>query len=113
MNFVGDVEAATGASTSTSPTSCWRRTSNDLTGQVVAKVVSLATELEDSLVKLLVRAAPPEQAQKVEAAVLNGPVGEPGRPHGCGQGPGGSRRPAGQPRFLSGNCVTSHREGPR
>jgi chemotaxis protein CheZ len=39
--------------------------------------VSLATELEDSLVKLLVQAAPPEQAQKVEAAVLHGPVVNP------------------------------------
>jgi chemotaxis protein CheZ len=47
---------------------------HDLTGQVVAKVVSLASELEDSLVKLLVQAAPPEQAQKVESAVLAGPV---------------------------------------
>ena len=39
---------------------------HDLTGQVVAKVVALAADLEDSLVKLLVQAAPPEQAQKVE-----------------------------------------------
>jgi chemotaxis protein CheZ len=50
---------------------------HDLTGQVVAKVVSLATDLEDSLVKLLVQAAPPEQAQKVESAILNGPVVNP------------------------------------
>ena len=50
---------------------------HDLTGQVVAKVVSLASELEDSLVKLLVQAAPPEQAQKVESAILNGPVVNP------------------------------------
>jgi len=50
---------------------------HDLTGQVVAKVVSLAAELEDSLVKLLVQAAPPEQAQKVESSILNGPVVNP------------------------------------
>ena len=37
-------------------------------------MVSLAADLEDSLVKLLVQAAPPEQAQKVEASLLNGPV---------------------------------------
>jgi chemotaxis protein CheZ len=42
----------------------------------VAKVVQLANELEDSLVKLLVQAAPPEQAQKVEQS-LNGPVVNP------------------------------------
>jgi len=50
---------------------------HDLTGQVVAKVVALAADLEDSLVKLLVQAAPPEQAQKVESAILNGPVVNP------------------------------------
>src|SRR5690606_11072667 len=42
---------------------------HDLTGQVVAKVVNLANDLETQLVKLLVQAAPPEQAQKVEAAL--------------------------------------------
>ncbi len=50
---------------------------HDLTGQVVAKVVSLAANLEDSLVKLLVQAAPPEEARKVDTAVLNGPVINP------------------------------------
>jgi chemotaxis protein CheZ len=50
---------------------------HDLTGQVVATVVSLASDLEDSLVKLLVQAAPPEQAYKVEASLLNGPVVTP------------------------------------
>lgn len=38
----------------------------DLTGQVVDKVVRLATELEHSLLTLRVRVAPPEQARKVE-----------------------------------------------
>jgi chemotaxis protein CheZ len=47
---------------------------HDLTSQVVAKVVALASQLEESLVKLLLQAAPPEQAQKVEAIVLAGPV---------------------------------------
>jgi len=56
---------------------------HDLTGQVVAKVVKLANDLEGQLVKLLVQAAPPEQAHKVEAALthnqeeLNGPVVNP------------------------------------
>jgi chemotaxis protein CheZ len=50
---------------------------HDLTGQVVAKVVTLATELEDSLVTLLVQVAPPEQRDKVDATVLNGPVVNP------------------------------------
>ena len=54
---------------------------HDLTSQVVAKVVTLASKLEDSLIKLLLQAAPPEQAQRIEqvhkadtASVLAGPV---------------------------------------
>ena len=47
---------------------------HDLTGQVVAKVVTLAHDLEDSLVKLLVSVAPPDQREKVDPSVLNGPV---------------------------------------
>ena len=77
MNFVGDVEAATARIDQHLTDIMLAQDFHDLTGQVVAKVVSLATELEDSLVKLLVQAAPPEQAQKVEAAVLNGPVVNP------------------------------------
>ncbi len=77
MNFVGDVEAATARIDAHLTDIMMAQDFHDLTGQVVAKVVTLATELEDSLVKLLVQAAPPEQAQKVEAAVLQGPVVNP------------------------------------
>ena len=77
MNFVGDVEAATARIDAHLTEIMLAQDFHDLTGQVVAKVVTLATELEDSLVKLLVQAAPPEQAQKVEAAVLQGPVVNP------------------------------------
>jgi chemotaxis protein CheZ len=77
MNFVGDVEAATARIDQHLTDIMLAQDFHDLTGQVVAKVVSLATELEDSLVKLLVQAAPPEQAQKVESAILNGPVVNP------------------------------------
>ena len=77
MNFVGDVEAATARIDAHLTDIMMAQDFHDLTGQVVAKVVSLATELEDSLVKLLVQAAPPEQAQKVESSVLNGPVVNP------------------------------------
>ena len=48
---------------------------HDLTGQVVSKVVTLAADLEDSLVKLLVRVAPSE-ARKPEPSALSGPVVE-------------------------------------
>ena len=46
---------------------------HDLTGQVVSKVVTLAADLEDSLVKLLVRVAPSE-ARKPDASSLSGPA---------------------------------------
>ncbi len=50
---------------------------HDLTGQVVAKVVALANDLEDSLLKLLVQVVPPEHREKVDSSVLNGPVVNP------------------------------------
>lgn len=77
MNFAGDVEAASARIDTHLTDIMLAQDFHDLTGQVVAKVVALATDLEDSLVKLLVQAAPPEQAQKVEAAVLSGPVVDP------------------------------------
>jgi chemotaxis protein CheZ len=46
---------------------------HDLTGQVVARVVTLANELESSLVKLLVEVAP-ESAVVPSERVLDGPV---------------------------------------
>ena len=76
MNFVGDVDAATGRIDQYLTEIMMAQDFHDLTGQVVAKVVHLANELEDSLVKLLVQAAPPEQAHKVEQS-LNGPVVNP------------------------------------
>ena len=77
MNFVGDVEAATASIDRHLTDIMMAQDFHDLTGQVVGKVVSLASDLEDSLVKLLVQAAPPEQAQKVEATLLNGPCVNP------------------------------------
>ena len=47
---------------------------HDLTGQVVAAVVALAIDLEDSLVKLLLQAAPTEVGARHEASALPGPV---------------------------------------
>jgi len=77
MNFVGDVEAATARIDEHLTAIMMAQDFHDLTGQVVAKVVSLASDLEDNLVKLLVQAAPPEQAQKGEPTILNGPVVNP------------------------------------
>ncbi|HRK55964.1 MAG TPA: protein phosphatase CheZ [Burkholderiaceae bacterium] len=46
---------------------------HDLTGQVIRKVVTLATNLEEQLLKLLLQTTPPEQLKKAEVS-LEGPV---------------------------------------
>ena len=74
INFVGDVEATIARIDAHLTDIMLAQDFHDLTGQVVAKVVSLAVDLEDSLLKLLVQAAPPEQAHKVEASLLHGPL---------------------------------------
>jgi len=68
-NFVQDVEATTHRVDAHLTDIMMAQDFHDLTGQVVAKVVTLANDLETQLLKLLVQAAPPEQAQKVEAAL--------------------------------------------
>nr|WP_316640376.1 protein phosphatase CheZ [uncultured Roseateles sp.] len=73
FNFVAEVEARTAAIDQHLTDIMMAQDFHDLTGQVVARVVKLAGDLEDSLVKLLVQAVPPEQAHKVEM-VLQGPV---------------------------------------
>ncbi len=77
MNFVGDVEASTDRIDKHLTDIMLAQDFHDLTGQVVTKVVKLATELEDSLLKLLMQVIPPDQAHKVEDAFLNGPVVNP------------------------------------
>jgi chemotaxis protein CheZ len=80
MNFVGDVEASTARIDQHLTDIMMAQDFHDLTGQVVAKVVKLAGDLEDSLVKLLIQVAPPDQVQqhRVETApALNGPVVDP------------------------------------
>lgn len=74
MNFVQEVEGATARTDQHLTDIMLSQDFHDLTGQVVAKVVSLANELEDNLVKLLVQVVPPEQQHKVEQVVLQGPV---------------------------------------
>jgi len=50
---------------------------HDLTGQVIRKVVALASDLEEQLVKLLIDATPEEHRRKVDPAKLEGPVVNP------------------------------------
>jgi len=74
LNFVQDVEQTTARIDGHLTDIMMAQDFHDLTGQVVAKVVALANDLEDSLVKLLVQVVPPDQREKVDASVLAGPV---------------------------------------
>lgn len=74
MNFVKDVENRTQRIDSHLTDIMLAQDFHDLTGQVVAKVVTLANDLEDSLVKLLVQVVPPDQREKVDPNILQGPV---------------------------------------
>lgn len=47
---------------------------HDLTGQVINKIVGIAQNLEDQLVKLLLDTTPPEAREQVESEWLAGPV---------------------------------------
>ena len=77
MNFMAEVEERTARIDGHLTDIMMAQDFHDLTGQVVAKVVTLANDLEDSLVKLLLQVAPPEQLGKVDAGALNGPVVNP------------------------------------
>ena len=51
---------------------------HDLTGQVIRKIVALATTMEEQLVRLLIDSTPPERRKRVDGAIiepsLDGPV---------------------------------------
>ncbi|MEO7150429.1 MAG: protein phosphatase CheZ [Burkholderiaceae bacterium] len=80
LNFVGDVEAATGRTDRHLTDILLAHNLHDLTGQGVAKLIAMADNHEASLVKRPLQAAPPEpahqaeDAQRVERAGLPGPV---------------------------------------
>jgi chemotaxis protein CheZ len=74
LNFVQEVEHSTARIDAHLTDIMMAQDFHDLTGQVVAKVVTLANDLEDSLVKLLVQVVPPDQREKVDPSVLHGPV---------------------------------------
>ncbi len=77
LNFVKEVETSTSKIDTHLTDIMLSQDFHDLTGQVVAKVVTLANDLEDSLVKLLVSVVPPEQREKVDPSILQGPVVNP------------------------------------
>ena len=77
MNFVHEVETSTKKIDEHLTDIMMAQDFHDLTGQVVAKVVTLANDLEDSLVKLLVQVVPEGVRAQVDPNVLNGPVVNP------------------------------------
>ena len=77
FNFVKQVEESTSQIDQHLTDIMMAQDFHDLTGQVVAKVVTLANDLEDSLVKLLVQVVPPDQREKVDPNILQGPVVNP------------------------------------
>ena len=77
MNFVHEVEASTKRIDDHLTDIMMAQDFHDLTGQVVAKVVTLANDLEDSLVKLLIKVVPEGVREQVDPSVLNGPVVNP------------------------------------
>jgi chemotaxis protein CheZ len=77
MNFVHEVEASTKRIDDHLTDIMMAQDFHDLTGQVVAKVVTLANDLEDSLVKLLIQVVPEGVREQVDSSVLNGPVVNP------------------------------------
>jgi len=77
MNFVHEVESSTKRIDDHLTDIMMAQDFHDLTGQVVAKVVTLANDLEDSLVKLLIQVVPEGVREQVDPNVLNGPVVNP------------------------------------
>ena len=82
MNFISDVEASTKEVDGHLTEIMMAQDFHDLTGQVIAKVVNLAANIEDQLIKLLLQTAPIEAVTKPTAPepvieykpALNGPA---------------------------------------
>lgn len=74
IDFAGEIEAASSRIDRHLTDIMLAQDFHDLTGQVVAKVVKLAADLEDKLVKLLLQAAPGDAPRAAEPGALHGPV---------------------------------------
>jgi chemotaxis protein CheZ len=77
LNFIANVKSNAQVTTGQLSEIMLAQDFHDLTGQTVQKVVTMATTLEDSLLKLLLETAPLEQRATVETGFLNGPVIDP------------------------------------
>lgn len=67
MNFLTDVEKTTQQIDQHLTEIMMAQDFHDLTGQVIAKVVNLAANIEEQLVQLLIQTAPPDAAVKTHA----------------------------------------------
>ena len=81
MNFLTDVESAALQADQHLTEIMMAQDFHDLTGQVIAKVVSLAANIEEQLIQLLIQTAPPVAISKASVAehrpALSGPVVNP------------------------------------
>ncbi len=79
MNFILDIEQATQGIDQNLTDIMMAQDFHDLTGQVITKVVSLAANIEEQLVQLLILTAPPEVHTHPKPAelVLHGPAIHP------------------------------------
>ena len=81
MNFLGDVDHASKEIGQHLTEIMMAQDFHDLTGQVIARVVNLASNIEEQLVQLLIQTAPPTAVPKMAAAengpILDGPVVNP------------------------------------
>ena len=81
MNFLTDVESATLKADQHLTEIMMAQDFHDLTGQVIAKVVTLAANIEEQLIQLLIQTAPPAAVVKAPVLehrpTLSGPVVDP------------------------------------
>jgi chemotaxis protein CheZ len=81
MNFLTDVEEAHKGIDQHLTEIMMAQDFHDLTGQVIARVVNLATTIEEQLVELLIQTAPPSTSAKLSSSeyqpALAGPVVDP------------------------------------
>ena len=81
MNFLTDVESAALQADQHLTEIMMAQDFHDLTGQVIAKVVNLAANIEEQLIQLLIQTAPPAAISKAPVAehrpALSGPVVNP------------------------------------
>jgi len=81
MNFLTDIEEANKGIDQHLTEIMMAQDFHDLTGQVIARVVNLATTIEEQLVELLIQTAPPSTSVKLSSSeykpALSGPVVDP------------------------------------